>query len=473
MGNRATMWKKMIAGVICAVIGVHGFASAAKDAPGNDSVRVLAAVSGGKDDAENELFQAALEKALGFRIVWEKPLSYDQVLIQKLGAGEVLDMIYLGQTQMYSLVDQGVLQDLTARLKGSAVIQANYPPGELDKIAYNGKYYAGFNKLEVFTLPNVNKAITDKAGVDLAALSTLDDYHAMLTTVKAYMENTEGKKPYYPFFLYMTDVWDLQPWFSSAGLRRGVFVDAAGRKTAPWVTDAAVPVWAWLAKCYADGLIDPMSLSGKTSDMRAKLWQSREIVMDSDWVAWTGLYNNNAKVAGDYPERVNVVGLPGVKSPSGKYLLEQGGASLWGIPVNAKNPDKAFKIIEYFATKEGALLLTAGIEGHDYTVNNGKITLTDTGVTHAKDHGAPFPISTQFDLNTLGAMNPGVAESYAIGKRPDVAVEPMGYANGALDSRQFYDILAKWMTECLTARLDPPTAIQNAAAELRSKRIID
>ncbi|WP_293908573.1 extracellular solute-binding protein, partial [Sphaerochaeta sp. UBA5836] len=80
-----------------------------------------------------------------------------------------------------------------------------------------------------------------------------------------------------------------------------------------------------------------------------------------DWAAWTGLYNNNARTAGTYPAKVNVVGLPGTKGPSGKYMLEQGGASLWAIPANAKNPDEAFKIIEYMATKEGALLLSAGI----------------------------------------------------------------------------------------------------------------
>jgi putative aldouronate transport system substrate-binding protein len=434
-------------------------------------IRVFSGVTGGKDDEENELFRQALEKAAGLKINFEKIAG--QNLMQKLGAGEIYDLIYFGQGEMYTFVEQGILTDLTGRINNSPVLKANYPAGELEKIGVNGKYYAGFNKLEVFTLPNVNKAITDKAGVDLSKLTTLDDYYNMLKTVKNYMENTEGKKPFYPFYTYMPDIWDLQPWFSSLGLRRGVFVDAGGRKYAPFATAAAAPVWTWLAKLYAEELLDPTSFTGRTGDMRSRMWQSQDIVMDVDWVAWTGLYNTNAQTAGTYPAQVNVVGLPGVKGPSGKYLLEQGGASLWGIPVNAKNPDGAFKLIEFFATKEGALLLSAGIEGHDYTLQNGKVALTQTGIAHGRDHGAPFPISTQFDLAILGDMNPGVAESYAIGKQSDVEVEPMGFANGQLDSRQYYDIMSKWMTDCIMGRLDAAAAINGAAAELRGKGIID
>ncbi|MDT3359980.1 MAG: extracellular solute-binding protein, partial [Spirochaetota bacterium] len=238
-------------------------------------VKVLAGVTGGKDDAENKLFEEAMEKGTGLNITWEKvPSGYDQVLMQKLGAGEQYDLIYLNQFQMYTLGKQGALMDLTARIAASKVYAENVDKAELEKIQFNGKYYAGFNKLEVFPLVNVNKAITDKVGIDLSKLSTLDDYYQMLKKVKTYMEQTEGRKPYYPFFTYMPDIWDLQPWFSSVGLRRGVFVDASGKKYAPYVDPKAKVVWEWLAKLYREGLMDPTSFTGKTGDMRSKMWQS-------------------------------------------------------------------------------------------------------------------------------------------------------------------------------------------------------
>jgi len=437
-------------------------------------VKAMSGVTGGKDDAENKLFEEALKKATGLDIVWEMVRSdYDATLLKKLGAGEDYDLVYMTQFMMYTLANQGALADLTDRIAKSSVYQANMPAGELEKIALSGKYYAGFNKVEVFPVVNVNKAITDKVGIDLNKLSTLADYRAMLVKVKEYMETTGGKKPFYPFFTYMTDVWDLQPWFSSAGVRRGVFVGADGKKTAPFLDAKAQPVWEWVTGLYKDGLMDPASFTGKTGDMRAKMWQAQTIVMDVDWAAWTGLYNNNASQAGTYPQAVNVVGLPGTKSPDGKFLLEQGDASLWAIPKNAKNPDAAFAVIEYLATKEGGLLLTAGIEGYDYSMKDGKVALTETGAKHARDHGAPFPISKNFDLGILGPMNPGVLESVALGKRPDVSVAPKGYANGSLDARAYYDILSKWMTECIMGKRSAAEAMKGAADEMRSKKIID
>ncbi len=441
---------------------------------GMKEVRILSAVTGGKDDAENQAFAEALGKAVGYKIQLEKLSSnYDSALMQKLGAEESYDLIYFNQFLMYTFASQGILRDLTDEITKSVVLKENYPAGELEKIAFNGKYYAAFNKLEVYPLPNVNKAITDKAGIDVSSLATLDDYYNMLKAVKKYMETKGGRKNYYPFLVYMNDIWDLQPWFSAVGARRGVFVDDKGKKYSPYVEDSAKPVWEWLAKLYKEGLLDPASFTGTTGDMRSKMWQSQDIVLDSDWAAWTGLYNNNAKTAGTYPDTVNVVALPGVKGPSGKYLLEQGGASLWGIPQNAKNPEGAFKVIEYFATKEGGLLLSAGIEGVDYTKENGKIMFTETGVKHAKDHGAPFPISTQFDMGMLGDMNPGVKEAIAISKRSDVEVAPMGYANGELDVRQYYNIMSKWMSDCVMGKLDAAAAMKGAKDELRSKKLID
>lgn len=466
--------KKMLFVLVLAllIVGTPLFAQAQSEAKAE--VKVLSAVTGGKDEAENKLFEEAMEKATGLNISWEKvPASYDQVLMQKLGAGEAYDLVYLNQFQMYSLAKQGALMDLTDWINSSAIYKENVDKAELEKIQYNNKYYAGFNKLEVFPLVNVNKAITDKVGVNLNDLTTLDAYYQMLKKVKAYMEKSEGRKPYYPFFVYMPDVWDMQPWFSSVGLRRGVFVDANGKKYAPYVDMKAKPVWEWLAKLYKEGLMDPASFTGKTGDMRSKMWQSQDIVMDVDWAAWTGLYNNNAMNAGTYPDKVNVVGLAGTKGPSGKYYLEQGGASLWSIPSNAKNPEEAFKILEYMATAEGGLLLSAGIEGNDYNVVNGKIEYTELGLKHAKDHGAPFPISTKFKLDKLGTMNPGVLESVGIGRRADVEVAPMGYANGELDTRKYYDIMSKWMSDCIMGKTDATTAIKGAEKELRANKIID
>ena len=75
---------KKIAVMIVALALVAGGLSFA--AP--KEVRVLASVTGGKNDEENKLFEQAVRKATGLEVVWERvPANYDQVLMQKLGAG--------------------------------------------------------------------------------------------------------------------------------------------------------------------------------------------------------------------------------------------------------------------------------------------------------------------------------------------------------------------------------------------------
>jgi putative aldouronate transport system substrate-binding protein len=70
-------------------------------------------------------------------------------------------------------------------------------------------------------------------------------------------------------------------------------------------------------------------------------------------------------------------------------------------------------------------------------------------------------------------MNPGVLESVAVGQRADVSVAPMGYANGELDTRKYYDIMSKWMTDCIMGKTSADMAIQGAEKELRANGLID
>jgi len=61
--------------------------------------------------------------------------------------------------------------------------------------------------------------------------------------------------------------------------------------------------------------MSPDSFTGKTTDMRNKIGSPRHRAR-LGLGGWTGLYNNNARSAGNYPDKVNVVGLPGVKGPA-------------------------------------------------------------------------------------------------------------------------------------------------------------
>ena len=86
-------------------------------------VKMLTAVTGGKDEAEMKLFKEKLEKATGLTITMDKPASdYDNVLTQKLQAGDKYDLVYCGQEQIPFLAKQGALKDITSQVQKSKIL---------------------------------------------------------------------------------------------------------------------------------------------------------------------------------------------------------------------------------------------------------------------------------------------------------------------------------------------------------------
>ena len=430
----------------------------AQTAPAGE-LRMLTAVTGGKDEAEMILFQDALGKALNLTVTMEKPASdYDNVVMQKLMGGEQYDLIYVPVTMMYSLQEQGALTDLTEWVKASPVLGSAdvVTPSEWDQVTVDGKIWASFNKKEVHKLVNINKVIAAKAGVDVDAITpTLDGYYEVFKKMQAV-----GGEGFYAVNHAIKYLHDLQPWFSAAGIKCGMVKAEDGSITVPVATEAAVPVWEWLAKLYKEGLLDPNCLTDETKDMRNK-FQTGKTGVTVDWAAWTGLYNVNA--GGQYPAEFEAYPLPGTKGETTDYMLSRGGPSIWVIPANAKNPEGAFKALEYFATQGGGELLSIGIEGNDWTRADGKVTLTEIGASHGKDHGAPVPVSNQF-VNPVG-WNPGFEK----------AMEYLQYAAPELasaNSTKYRDAVAKYATQIINGSMTAADGIAAMQTELKQLEII-
>jgi putative aldouronate transport system substrate-binding protein len=422
-------------------------------------IRMLTAVTGGKDEAEMTLFQETLGKALNATVTMEKPASdYDNVVMQKLSGGEQYDLIYVSATMMHNLQEQGALTDLTDLVKASPILgDANVvSPSEWDQVTVDGHIWASFNKKEVHKLVNINKVLAQKAGVDVDAIvPTLDGYYDVFKKLQAV-----GGEGFYAFNTVINGLHDLQPWFASQGIKMGMVQGADGAVTVPAATEAAIPVWEWLAKLYKEGLLDPNCLTDATKDLRNKFNTGATGVV-VDWAAWTGLYNVNA---GDkYPAEYEAYPLPGTKSETGDFMLSRGDPSLWIIPANAKNPQAAFKVLEYFATQEGGQLLSIGIEGNDWNMVDGKVELTDLGKTHGKDHGAPVPVSNQF-VNPV-AWNPGFEK--AMTYLPYASIELSNANTG-----KYKEIVAKYATQIINGAMTAADGVAAMQSELTQAGIL-
>ena len=457
--------KKLLCGLLCLVLALSALASVAMAETATGSVRILANVTGGKDEEEMTLWAQALSEATGLDVTVEKPASdYGNVLMQKLSANESYDLIYLGASQYLNLVEQGALTDLTDYIANSEILSNNVPASEWEDLKIDGRIYAGFNKRELHILVNLNKVMLEKAGVNYQEIEpTLDGYYEVFKKLR----EANPSEDFYPLNTIMSENWDLQPWMASVGLKGGVVVDEADGKTyVPYATDAAAPVWDWFKKLYDEKLLDPASFVDKTKDMRNKMGAaSQQTAVDVDWAAWVGLHNANAAAGGVDVADYEIVSLPGCKTPDGSYMLHKGGASLFAIPINATNVEGAVKVLEYFATQEGGVLLSLGIKDHDYTVDaNGNYALTEIGASHAMDHGAPVPIDKDF-VNPIG-LNLGVEE----------ALTYLDYASierNIPNEGDYKSIVGKWAISIIKGEVSTLDGLASMRSELVSMGICE
>lgn len=425
-----------------------------------ETVNILTSVTGGKDEEEMELFEEELENISGYPVDMEQPASdYNNILIQKLRAGgENLDLIYFDQSQLHDLVDQGALLDITEYVNDSEILSDPevIAPEEWDNIEIDGSYYAGFNKKEIHRVVNLNQSLMDEHGLELKEES-LDGYYNLFTDMKESVEDPD----FYPLNTVLSELYDIQPWMASEGLRYGIVENDSGNAAVPYASDDAVVVWEWLQMLYEEELLDPSSMTDSTTELRNK-FQSGQTGVAVDWAAWTGLYNAGAE--DDYPENFEAVPVGGTLNEEDEYSLTRGVASLWGIPATSENVEGAMAVLESFATQEGGDLLSVGIKGHDYNIENGEFEQTETGKSHSNDHGAPFPVNEQYE--NPAEYNPGVEE----------AMELLDYAevpSVSAETNAVQQIVAEHGMNIVSGSISAEEGVQNMRDDLTSEGIIE
>ena len=447
--------------VFLLVSGCGGQLSDAQDS--SKELRILTNVVGGKDPAEHKLFEQEIEKHIGLKVKMEKPpTDYDQKLLTAMSSGEQYDLIYLTKPTLDILVEQGVLMDLTDRIQKSKILSDPkvIPTEDWEMVrSDDGKLYGVFNKFEGGTLPIVRADWMKKLG--LKEPKTLDEFYQVLKAFKEKDPDGNGKNDTYG--LSTAGLYDIQPFMSAQGVKYKYVIDSNGKRTIPYATEKAVPVYEWLNKLYEEGILDPNFATNDTTKMR-ELFLTDRVGMVTYWDAWVGLFNNIRKTE-DPDTTFEAKGITGAKGPNG-YMLRRGDPSLWAIPVNAKNPEGAMKFLEFWHTEKGNILGTLGIEGHDYVVKDGKYELTAVGKEHGMDHGAPYPNNTNFK-NPIGEL-PGVREAQQLVLSNNSTVEI-----STADWPEAEKIVTKYAFKAIMGELPANEAVQKMHDELLRAKLID
>ncbi|SFJ72300.1 putative aldouronate transport system substrate-binding protein [Paenibacillus sp. UNC496MF] len=434
------------------------------NAPAGDmKLRILDANVGGKTPEENTKFEAEIKRLTGIEATVEKPASdYDQKVLTALGSGEKYDLIELSDLgKLASFVDQGVVSDLTDFVTNSTVLSdpAVIPTGEWDQLkSKDGKIVAVFSKFQGGTMPIVRKDWLDKLG--LKEPKTLDEYYNVLKAFKEKDPDGNGKNDTYG--LSTSGLYDVQGFMSAAGLKAR-YVMKDGKRTIPYATEAAVPMYEWFAKLVKEGIMDPNFVTNDTGKMR-NLFLTDRVGMVTYWDAWVGMFNNMKKTE-DPNTKFQAEGLESIPGADGTILMRRGDPDFWIIPANAEHPDAAKKFLEFWNSEPGIILGSLGIEGEDYTKEADAYKLTETGTEHNMDHGVPFWYNTNVKY-PFGKL-PGVQEAQDLVTK-DATLE--------LTLPTWPDaekIVNDYALKAMSGQMGAAEAVKKMHDELLSKNLID
>ena len=407
--TRLTKWTFLAIAFVFAVFGAlpNAFANGGQEKSASSSKAPtliwLSGVQGGKGPKEIPLFDNAVYKYTGIHVKMIKPPGgqYNQKLETMLATGEPLDIAYLNAGEFDKLYAKNskIFTPLTTWIKQSKTLSNPniIAPSEWKRITEpDGQIYAVFNKWEQGTMPIIRMDWLKK--LNLPVPKTFSDYYNVLKAFTMDDPNGDGKNDTYGMVIGYT-LYDVSGLFGAYGLQRGLRPNSSGELYSPWATDAAIPVYQFLRKLYKEGIMGPNFITNKSSNFR-DLFMTDKAGMTWYWAAWVGLFNE--KVHAQNPNSpFDAEGIAPPEGPNGQRLLTAGSDGLMVIPSYSKHKKDAFKIMEFWNTKQGNLLSSLGIEGYDYNIVNGKYQLTQIGKQDAMDHGAPQPKSLQF-VNPIG-----------------------------------------------------------------------
>lgn len=331
-------------------------------------------------------FQAAAEK-LGVELEFIHPTTgseADQFNLM-IGSGQYPDIIVwefsTAAMGLSELIDNGVLIDMDSLIREYApnylkVLERNpiYPK---EVRSNEGKYQAFYTftvSVPLSSGPVFREDILKKNGLTLP--TTVDEWTEVLTAVKA---DPSVEYPLTANKNYTGSVWfnELLPAFNT---RIDFCLDENGQVVYGPATENFRQYLAKLNEWYNAGLIDPEFMSNDSKAVNAKIASGSSVV--ASMAINSGIRNITNSARPENPDfQLTGVAWPTLNAgDTATYVLE-GGITHTGVQAaissNCADPVLATQVLDFFYSEEGSDLLSWGIEGESYTVNNGVKTFTD------------------------------------------------------------------------------------------------
>ncbi|SDD11652.1 putative aldouronate transport system substrate-binding protein [Paenibacillus sp. UNCCL117] len=125
----------------------------------------------------------------------------------------------------------------------------------------------------------------------------------------------------------------------------------------------------FMKKLYAEGLLDPEFITDTDASWTAKMTTNNKSFVTFDWIGRLDAFANQVKSQNpEYNLRyANPVG------PTGNVRSLPKISNFGNVVSNGANKEIALKLLDYLTSPSGSSLITMGIEGETYTLENGKL----------------------------------------------------------------------------------------------------
>jgi len=339
---------------------------------------------GSKDQGLQSAVIREIEKAIGITVAQIMPIraQYNQKLNLLLTSGDKPDIMWIQKAMNYvpTYTVRGDIIPLDQYIKKSPLASV-IDPSVYDYIKIKGKtYYIPINRPSSKNIW-LRKDLVDKYGIKLSSTPTTEEF---ITEMKKIVAKDKNVVPLsFPKFID-----NFQYFYNSFGAydkiyqKNGKYID--GFNT-PEMKEALL----YIKRLYDEGILDKQFITNEENKMRQNLSKGLA-VGDIDSYSSYSFYIDESMRANSPSDFIPIYKLVGPKGMGGSY--NEAIQDAWAISNTCKNPDVAFKFIEWQVfNSAGRQMTSIGIKGlHFDTDRNGvasaKEVAASTGYTLSPDY---------------------------------------------------------------------------------------
>ena len=248
-----------------------------------------------RQDAFEEQWEAAV--GIDLEIQQLDHSGYVDAVGRLFTGGDLPDVILMSADMYAQYATTGLLWDMTEAYENAEFQSRLELKSVNEAMKIDGKLYGFAPATGNGCVTFVKQAWLDACGLKLEDIKDWDSYYDMLTKFTTMDPDGNGKADTYgvaasgfigfeaPYINYLPEFWqDAYPAFVQDDA--GVWYDGFN-------TDATKNALVRLATAYADGVIDPQTLTMGTKDAREKYWSGDQAGSFGAFSYWAGKWNQN------------------------------------------------------------------------------------------------------------------------------------------------------------------------------------